>query len=100
MTFACSCRVAENPKNCFRVMVWGAITFWGRTKLTFYPEDTKIDAKEYLDTLKGSVKDMKAFFNDNDFEFMQVCSDLRVRPPKFVFRTGLARGSVPPLCLW
>jgi hypothetical protein len=72
-----------------KVMVSGAISWWGKSRLVYMPCGLKITAKEYLDTLKRfHIKDMKELFDGYGFEWQQVlCTHTHPTPMCCVFLT-------------
>ncbi|MFN7883361.1 MAG: hypothetical protein ACK5PF_10155 [bacterium] len=64
-----------------KVMVSGAISWQGKSRLVFMPCGLKITAGEYLDTLKRfHLKDVRALYGGNDFCWQQVlCASLDTR---------------------
>lgn len=62
-------------RHNFKVMVSGAISWWGKSRLVLMEKGVTIDAKEYLDTLKNyHIPDMHDLFEGYGFVWQQVSS--------------------------
>jgi hypothetical protein len=59
----------------FQLMMSGAISWWGKSRLVFMQCGMKITATEYLDTLKRyHMKELKFLFKGWGFAWQQVLS--------------------------
>ena len=57
------------------VMMWGAISFNGKSKLYFVKPGIKINSEYYINNvLKSFVKEVKVLYPQNDFVFHQDCT--------------------------
>lgn len=71
--------MSVSRQSTYKIMVWGAISWWGKTRLVRMPKGHKIDAASYIDTLKNhGIPDLHTLFDGFGFEFQQVGLSLAV----------------------
>ncbi len=62
-----------SEKHDIQVMVSGAISWWGKTRLVFLDKGLKITGAEYLDTLQHyHIPDCRKLFEGDGFCWQQV----------------------------